>query len=133
MICETPTNHDILRQPSSIIVLSFDHRVVFYNEYLREAKLSAIFTQGGSQEGKNVGSFTHEQNIICTQRKLDDITREQTIICRQLFADHVVGSRPMKRTKNVQRMIMPFIDVLHYDKYLHILYDELQQQCLTVG
>ena len=80
-----------------------------------------------------MGSFTHEQNIIWSQIKLDDITREQTIICRQLFADHVVGSRPMKRTKNVQRMIMPFIDVLHYDKYLHFLYDELQQQCLTVG
>ena len=80
-----------------------------------------------------MGSFTHEQNIIWSQIKLDDITREQTIICRQLFADYVVGSRPMKRTKNVQRMIMPFIDVLHYDNYLHFLYDELQQQCLTVG
>ena len=54
-MCETLTNHDILRQPSSIIVLSFDHRVVFYNEYLREAKLSAIFTQGGSQEGEKRG------------------------------------------------------------------------------
>ena len=52
MICEKPTNHDILRQPSSIIVLSFDFRVVFYNEYLREAKRSAIFTQGRSKEGE---------------------------------------------------------------------------------
>ena len=37
-------------------------------------------------------SFTHEQNIICSQTKLDDIVHEQTIICRQLFAGHVVGS-----------------------------------------
>ena len=28
----------------------------------------------------------HEQNIICTQTRLDDIAREQAIICRQLFA-----------------------------------------------
>ena len=31
---------------------------------------------------------------------------EQTIICRQLFAGHVVGSRPMKRKKNLLRMII---------------------------
>ena len=125
MICETPTNHDILRQPTSIIVLSFDHRVVFYNEYLRKRSDLPFSRKGDRKKEKNVGSFTHEQNIICSQIKLDDITREQTIICRQLFADHVVGSRPMKRTKNVQRLIIPFIDVLHYDEYLHFLYDEL--------
>ena len=81
--------------------------------------------KGDRKKEKNVGSFTHEQNIICSQTKLDDITREQTTICRQLFAGHVEGSRPMIRTKNVQRMMMPFIDVLHYDEYLHFLYDEL--------
>ena len=80
MICETPTNHDILRQPSSIIVLSFDHRVVFYNEYLRKRSDLPFSRKGDRKKEKNVGSFTHEQNIICTQRKLDDITREQTII-----------------------------------------------------
>ena len=31
-------------------------------------------------------SFTHEQNIICSQTQLDNIAHEQTIICRQLFA-----------------------------------------------
>ena len=53
-------------------------------------------------------SFTHEQKIkICSQTKLDDIfiAHEQTIICRQLFAGHVVGSRPMKRRKNLPQMI----------------------------
>ena len=125
MICETPTNHDILRQLSSIIVLSFDHRVVFYIEYLRKRSDLPFSRKVDRKKEKNVGSFTHEQNIIWSQIKLDDITREQTIICRQLFADHVVGSRPMKRTKNVQRLIMPFIDVLHYHEYLHFLYDEL--------
>ena len=34
---------------------------------------------------------------------------EQTIICRHLFAGHVVSSRPMKRKKNLQRMIISFI------------------------
>ena len=45
--------------------------------------------------------FTHEQNIICGQTQLDNIAHKQTIICRQLFAGHVVGSRPMKRKKNL--------------------------------
>ena len=51
-------------------------------------------------------SFTHEQNIICSQTQLDDIEHEQTIICRQLFASHVVGFWPIKRKKNSYRMIM---------------------------
>ena len=51
-------------------------------------------------------SFTHVQNIICSQTLLDGIAHEQTIICRQLFAGHVGGSRPMKRKKNLLRMIM---------------------------
>ena len=55
-------------------------------------------------------SFTHVQNIICSQTlsqtQLDGIAHGQTIICRQLFAGHVMGSRPMKRKKNLLRMIM---------------------------
>ena len=51
-------------------------------------------------------SFTHEQNIICSQTPLDSIAHEQTIICRQLFTGHVVGSRAMKRKKNLLRMII---------------------------
>ena len=35
-------------------------------------------------------SFTHEQNIICSQTQLDNIAHKQTIICRQLFAGHVL-------------------------------------------
>ena len=30
LICEPPTNHDILREPSSIIVLSFTYKASFY-------------------------------------------------------------------------------------------------------
>ena len=55
---------------------------------------------------KSVVSFTHGQNIICSQAQLDDIAHEQTITCRQLFAGHVVGSRSMKRKKNLLRMII---------------------------
>ena len=58
-------------------------------------------------------SFTHEQNVICSQTlnpQLDDIVNERTIICRQLFAGHVVGSRPMKRKKNLYQIII-FIPV----------------------
>ena len=55
---------------------------------------------------KSTVSLTHEQNIICSQTLLDGIAHEQTIICRQLFAGHVEGSRPMKRKKNLLRMII---------------------------
>ena len=59
---------------------------------------------------KSLVSFTHEQNIICSQKKMDNIVHiKQTIICRQLFAGHVVRSRPMKRKKNLQWMIIIFI------------------------
>ena len=86
-----------------------DHGVCFFNEYPREARQSAIFTQERSQEGESTVSFTHVQNIICSQAQLDGIAHEHTIICRQLFAGHVVGSRPMKRKKNLLRMIKWFI------------------------
>ena len=40
------------------------------------------------------------------EKSVVSFTYEQTIICRQLFAGHVVVSRPMKRKKNLQRMII---------------------------
>ena len=58
---------------------------------------------------KSVVSFMHEQNIISSRTQLDNIAHEQTIICRQLFTGHMVGSRPMKRKKNLHRMIMIII------------------------
>ena len=58
---------------------------------------------------KSTVSITHEQNIICSQTLLDSIAHEQTIICRHLFAGHLVCSRPMKRKKNLLRMIIAFI------------------------
>ena len=54
---------------------------LFFNEFLWEAKRSAIFTQERSQEGESLVSFTHEQNIIFRQTKLNDIAHEKTIIC----------------------------------------------------
>ena len=65
---------------------------------------------------KSVVSFTHGQNIICSQAQLDDIAHEQTIICRQIFAGHLVGSRSMKRKKNLQRMIKTVTDALNFYK-----------------
>ena len=62
---------------------------------------------------KSTVSFMHEQNIICSQTLLDGIAHEQTIICRQLFAGHVVGSRPMERTKNLLQMIIDIIGKSH--------------------
>ena len=63
------------------------------------------FSRKSDRKEKSTVFFTHEQNIICSQTLLDGIAHEQTIICRQLFAGHVVGSRPIKRKKNLLRMI----------------------------
>ena len=60
---------------------------------------------------KSTVSFTHVQNIICSQTQLDGIAHEQTIIFRQLFAGHVMGSRPMKRKKNLLRMVISNIQL----------------------
>ena len=60
-------------------------------------------------------SSTHEQNSICSQKKLNAIAHEHTIICRQLFAGHVVGSRPMKRKKHLHRMIITLFNFTSQD------------------
>ena len=44
-------------------------------------------------------------------KQLDGIAHEQTIICTQLFAGHVMGSRPMKRKKNLLRMVVSNIQL----------------------
>ena len=80
---------------------------------------------------KSTVSFTHEQNVICSQTLLDDIAHEprQTIICRQLFAGHVVDFRPMKRKKNLLRMIIIFI-FLRFLKQFETLIPHLNLPCL---
>ena len=47
-----------------------------------------------------------------SQTQLNGIAHEQTIICRQLFEGHVVGSRPMKRKKDLLRMIIIIIIII---------------------
>ena len=41
-----------------------------------------------------------------SQTRFEDIAHEQTIICEQLFAGHVMDFWPMKRKKNLHRMII---------------------------
>ena len=64
---------------------------LFFNEYLRETKRSAIFTQEGSQANLAKHSWT-------------TLHMSRHIICSQIFAGHVVGSRQMKRKKHLHRM-----------------------------
>ena len=64
------------------------------------------FSRKSDRKEKSTVFFTHEQNIICSQTLLDTIAHEQTLNCGQLFAGHVVGPRPMKRKKNLLRLIM---------------------------
>ena len=75
---------------------------------LRKRRDLPFSRKSDRKKEKSKAFFTHEQNIICSQTLLDGIVYEQTIICRQLFAGHVVGSRPMKRKKNLLRMMIRF-------------------------
>ena len=105
---------------------------LFFNEYLLEAKRSfsapvlTLLTHSGVElpfsrksdrkREKSVVSFTHEQNIICSQTQLEDSAHKQTFIRRRLrrqsFARHVGGSRPIKREKKLRRMKMTVISSL---------------------
>ena len=75
----------------------------------KESDLQGLFTQEASQEGeKHPFINMHEQNVIGSQTQLNDIANEHTIISRSLFAGLIVDSRPMKRKKNLHRMINDF-------------------------
>ena len=108
LICETLTNHDILRWPSSIIVLSFDHGVCFLRNIFGKRSDLPFSRKSDRKKEKSVVLFTLEQNSICSQKQLNDIAHEHTIICRQLFAGHLVGSRPMQGKKHLHRIIIIF-------------------------
>ena len=86
--------------------LSFDHRVCFFKNIVGKRSDLPFSRKSDRKKENNTVSFTHKQNIICSQTLLDGIAHEQTIICGQLFAGHVVSSRPMKRKKNLLRMII---------------------------
>ena len=76
---------------------------VFFNEYPRETKRSAIFTQRRSQEREKHGFL-----YACAQYNLQPNTvgRHCAWADHFFFAGHVVGSWLMKRKKNLLRMIM---------------------------
>ena len=81
-----------------------------FDKYLREA---AIFTQERSQEGeKRVFIYTWTEYYL--QPSTVGRPVEQTIICRQIFEGHLVGSRPMKRKKNLHRIIMTVTSALTF-------------------
>ena len=67
--------------------------------------------------------FTHEQNVICIKTHLDGTTREQTIISRQFFADHVVGTRPMKKKKKFIKwqLSLSHIDIPIFSQKIGVL------------
>ena len=79
------------------------------NIFGKRSDLSFFSRKNDHKKEKSLVSFTHEQIIISSQTRLDGIAHEQTIIFRQLFADHMVGFRPVKRKKNLHRMITKII------------------------
>ena len=83
-------------------------RVCFLMNILGKRSDLPFSRKSDRKKEKSTVSFTLVKNIICSQTQLDGMAHEQIIICRQLylFADHVVGSRPMRRKKNLLRMII---------------------------
>ena len=71
----------------SIIVLSFDHRVCFFNENPREAKRSAIFTQERSQEGEKQGFL-----YACAEYYLQPNTSKHSCTALRISRPLFVGS-----------------------------------------
>ena len=52
---------------------------------------------------------------------MDNIAHELTIIWRQLCAGHMVGFRPIKNKKSLQRMIMIIIIYCHHFYFVGVL------------
>ena len=68
-----------ITESNNCFIIRSPSLVCFVNEYPREAKRSAIFTQERSQEGEKHGFL-----YACAEYYLQDgIAHEQTIICRQ--------------------------------------------------
>ena len=58
---------------SSIIVLSFDHQVCFFNEHLWEAKRSAIFPARAIARRKEWFRLRMNRILLAKKAQLDDI------------------------------------------------------------
>ena len=129
MICQRrdtdKSRYFAITEFNNIIVLSFDHRVCFLRNIFGKRSDLPFSRKSDRKKEKSVVSFTHEQNSICSQKQLNDIVHEHTIICRQLFAGHVVGSQPMKRTNHLHRMIM-MNDKCVFQSYLFNDFTECQ-------
>ena len=82
---------------------------------------------------KSTVSFTHVQNIICCQTQLDSIAHGQTIICRKLFAGHVVSSRPMKRKKNLLRMIITVLTTSSCPSFLRAMCRKQKSKIMQIS
>ena len=72
---------------------------------------SAIYTQDWSQQGEKRAfiyaraEYYLQPNIKAKQSWMTE-RMSRPLFCTHLFAGHVVSSRPMKRKKNLQRMII---------------------------
>ena len=101
-----------LWRADKLYIYLFYHSItefVFLMNILRKRSDLPFSRKSDRKKEKSTVSFTQVHNIISSQTQLDGIAHEQTIICRQLFADHVVGSRPTNRKKNLLRMRDAFL------------------------
>ncbi len=75
LICETLTNHDILQEPSSIIVLSFTYTALFYVFCIFFLQVSKTTYLPKVQQSGHHCMFTkiegnaHAQSIICSEQR----------------------------------------------------------------
>ena len=107
MIFETLTDHNIIIVlAESIAKYHSITEIVFFNEYLLEAKQSTIFMQELLQEEKSFHLCMSRILLTAKQSWATLLMSRPLLIYRQLFAGHVVGSRPIKRKKNLQQLII---------------------------
>ena len=89
-----------LRYPSSIIVLSLNHRS--FDQLNMSNHSLPVWGTDPPFSHKSVVWITDKQNIICSK----------TLICSQLSAGQVVTSWPIKRKEKIHWMIIMIVDFL---------------------
>ena len=75
---------------------------MFFNEYLRESKRSAIFHARAIARRRKAYFRLRMSRILFAAKHSGTTLR----MSRPLFAGHVAGFRPMKRRENLHRMII---------------------------
>ena len=85
------------------------------------------------QEGEKHGFLYTCAEYYLQPNTVDGIVHGQTIICRKLFAGHVVSSRPMKRKKNLLRMIITVLTTSSCPSFLRAMCSKQKSKIMQIN